>query len=183
MNIEMSGKCIVLWNGEDGFEVQEREDRKYIVNLQKRECTCRYWQLSGLPCCHAISSIYKSSEKLDDYIAPCFTKTAYMKTYAHVLQPVEGPANWPISDMPRPFPPAHVKMPGRPKTQRRREQWEKPKGTKLSKVGIKMTCRLCGNSTHNSRKCPKNPEAGTKKNAHIKRDKTKKEEDGIKREK
>ena len=83
MNIEMSGKCIVLWNG-DGFEVKEREDMKYIVNLQKRECTCRYWQLSGLPCCHAISSIYKSSEKLDDYIAPCFTKTVYMKTYAHV---------------------------------------------------------------------------------------------------
>ena len=76
--------------------------------------------------------------------------------------------------MTRPFPPAHVKMPGRPKTQRRREQWEQPKRTKLSKVGIKMTCRLCGNSTHNSRKCPKNPEAGTKKNAHIKRDKTKK---------
>ena len=81
MNIEMSVKCIVLWNGEYGFEVQEREDRKYIVNLQKRQCTCRYWQLSGLPCCHAISSIYKASQKLDDFIAPCFTKAAYMKTY------------------------------------------------------------------------------------------------------
>lgn len=121
MNIQLSGRCNVLWNGEDGFEVQEREDRKYIVNLKKGECTCRYWQLAGLPCCHAIAAIYKSSQKLDDYIAPCFTKAAYMKTYQHVLMPVEGAANWPISDMPRPLPPAYVKMPGRPKTQRRRE--------------------------------------------------------------
>jgi hypothetical protein len=85
MNIELSGKCLVLWNGEDGFEVQEREDRKYIVNLQKRECSCRYWQLSGLPCCHVISCIYKASQKLDDFITPCYSKEAYMKTYQHVL--------------------------------------------------------------------------------------------------
>lgn len=174
MNIQLSGRCNVLWNGEDGFEVQEREDRKYIVNLKKGECTCRYWQLAGLPCCHAIAAIYKSSQKLDDYIAPCFTKAAYMKTYQHVLMPVEGAANWPISDMPRPLPPAYVKMPGRPKTQRRREQGEEPKGTKLSRVGIKMRCSSCGKTGHNTRKCPKNKEAGSKKNAHIRREKTKK---------
>jgi hypothetical protein len=174
MNIEWSGRCYVLWNGEDGFEVQEREDRKYIVNLKNKECTCRYWQLSRLPCCHAISCIYKASLKLDDFIAPCYSKEAYMMTYQHVLQPVQGPENWPTSDMPRPLPPAFVKMPGRPKTQRRREQGEEPKGTKLSKVGTKMTCRLCGKQDHNSRRCPKNPEAANKHNAHIKRDKNKK---------
>jgi hypothetical protein len=85
MNIELSSKCYVLWNGEDGFEVQERDDRKYIVNLQKRECNCRYWQLLGLPCCHAISSIYKASFKIEDYIAPCYNIEAYKNTYQHVL--------------------------------------------------------------------------------------------------
>jgi len=115
INIELSARCYVLWNGEDGFEVQEKEDRKYIVNLEKRECTCRYWQLSGLPCQHAISCIYKASQKIDDFIAPCYTIQAYMKTYQHVLRPVEGEENWPTSDMPRPLPPAFVKMPGRHK--------------------------------------------------------------------
>ncbi|XP_039835042.1 uncharacterized protein LOC120695902 [Panicum virgatum] len=69
-------------------------------------------------------------------------------------------------------------MPGRPKTERRREPGEAPKGTKLSRVGTKMTCRLCGKSTHNARRCPKNPEAGKKKNAHIKRDAKKTKKDG-----
>jgi hypothetical protein len=174
MNIEWSGNCWVLWNGADGFEVQEREDRRYTVSLEKRECTCRYWQLSGLPYCHAISCIYKASQQLDDYIAPCYSIQAYQQTYQYVLQPVEGPENWPTSSMPKPEPPAYVKMPGRPKTERRREQGEEPKGTKLSKVGTKMSCRLCGKSDHNARRCPKNPEALNKINAHIKRDRTKK---------
>ncbi|WVZ79281.1 hypothetical protein U9M48_026882 [Paspalum notatum var. saurae] len=152
INIERSSKCDVLWNGKEGFEVQENAYRRYIVNLVERTCTCRSWQISGLPCCHAISCIYKTSKLLDDFlaskllddfIAPCFTKAAYMRTYDHVLQPVEGPGKWPISDMPRPLPPAYVKMPGRPKTQRRREPGEAPKGSKLSKVGTKIKCRLC----------------------------------------
>jgi hypothetical protein len=33
VNIERSGRCDVLWNGQDGLEVQEREDRRYIVSL------------------------------------------------------------------------------------------------------------------------------------------------------
>jgi hypothetical protein len=76
--------------------------------------------------------------------------------------------------MPRPLPPAFVKMPGRPKTERRREQGEEPKGKKLSSVGIKMSCRLCGKTNHNSRRCPKNLKAANKSLAHITRDKTKK---------
>jgi hypothetical protein len=76
--------------------------------------------------------------------------------------------------MPRPLPPPYVKMPGRPKTQRKREPWEQPKGTKLSKVGIKMTCRLCGKSDHNARRCHLNPQAANKNMAHITREKTRK---------
>ena len=91
INIVRSSKCYVLWNGQDGFEVQEKEHRRYTVNLEERTCTCRYWQLSGLPCCHAISSIYMASKQLDDFIAPCFKISEYMMTYQYCLQPVQGP--------------------------------------------------------------------------------------------
>jgi hypothetical protein len=174
LNIERSGSCYVLWNGQDGFEVKEKDKMKWTVNLEQRTCTCRYWQLSGLPCCHAISAIYTSSKSLDDFIDPCYSITEYMKTYQFCLQPVEGQQTWPISDMPRPHPPAYVKMPGRKKTKRTREVSEKPTGTKLTKVGIKMACRLCRKTTHNIRRCPYNKQAANKKNAYIKRDANKK---------
>lgn len=40
-----------------------------------------------------------------------------------------------------------------------------------------MSCRLCKKTVHNARRCPKNPEAGNKVNAHIKRAKTRKRKD------
>ena len=163
LNIERSGKCYVLWNGQDGFEVKEKDKMKFTVNLAQRTCSCRYWQLSGLPCCHAINAIYKSSKKLDDFIDPCYSITEYLKTYQFCLQPVEGQESWPVSKMPRPYPPAYVKMPGRKKTKRTREVGEKPAGTKISKVGVKMACSLCKKTTHNIRKCPYNKQAGKRK--------------------
>ena len=144
------------------------------MNLEQFTCSCKYWQLLGLPCCHAISAIYSCSRKLDDYIAPCFSITEYRKIYEHCLQPVEGQERWPVSDMPRPHPPAYVRIPGRPKTQRTREQGEARKGTKMSRKGIKIKCSLCHKTTHNARKCSLNPEAGKKKNAYIKRAATRK---------
>ena len=108
LNIVRSGKCVVLWNGADGLEVKENDRRRYTVNLEQFTCSCKYWQLLGLPCCHAISAIYSCSRKLDDYIAPCFSITEYRKIYEHCLQPVEGQERWPVSDMPRPHPPAYV---------------------------------------------------------------------------
>ncbi|XP_075092413.1 uncharacterized protein LOC142172647 [Nicotiana tabacum] len=61
-NKELSRKCKVLSFGTDRFEVDEYEYR-YIVNLRKRTCTCRSWQLRGIPCAHAICEIYHQEEE------------------------------------------------------------------------------------------------------------------------
>ena len=82
-NIKRSGNCDVLWNGKEGFEVLEHEKFKFTVNLEAWTCSCRYWQLSGMPCCHAISAIYKTGRKIDDYIAKCYTIDKYKKIYFH----------------------------------------------------------------------------------------------------
>jgi hypothetical protein len=74
------------------------------------------------------------------------------------LQPVEGKESWPVAPNPRPFPPVKRKMPGRPKTERRREEQEKPKGNKLSRKGCKIKCSMCGGDDHNKRKCKGNPD-------------------------
>ncbi|XP_051191015.2 uncharacterized protein [Lolium perenne] len=77
LNIKRSAICQVLWNGKDGFEVQEGEHRRFTVNLENLTCSCRYWELSGLPCCHAITAIYRVHKELDDFIAPCYKISEY----------------------------------------------------------------------------------------------------------
>ncbi|KAM0919170.1 hypothetical protein ACQ4PT_008374 [Festuca glaucescens] len=83
-------------------------------------------------------------------------------------QPVEGEENWPVSSKPRPQAPGYVRMPGRPKkNERRREEGEAPKGKKMSRVGLIMSCGFCGRTGHNKSGCGKNPDRGKKKNAHL----------------
>ncbi|BAS86662.1 Os03g0779400 [Oryza sativa Japonica Group] len=88
-------------------------------------------------------------------------------TYDHCMEPVEG-EKWPTSDHPKPSQPGYVKMPGRPKGKaRKREPGEKPKATKMSRVGTVMRCGLCHKTKHNSMGCPLNKESGKKKNALV----------------
>jgi hypothetical protein len=158
LNVKRSNICQVLFNGTEGYEVMEGTWRRFTVNLERQTCSCRYWDLSGLPCCHAISAIYIAHKDLDDYIAPCYRIDVYDQVYNHVLQPVEGKESWPVATNPRPFPPLKMKMPGRPKTERRTEEQEKPKGNKLSRKGCIQRCSMCGSENHNKRKCIGNPD-------------------------
>ena len=80
---------------------------------------------------------------------------------------MKGKDNWPVATNPKPHPPIKMKMPGRPKTERRREEGEKPKGTKLSRKGCIIRCSSCGSTKHNKRKCENNPQAGVKEHANF----------------
>ena len=85
--------------------------------------------------------------------------------------PMEGMPSWPISDRPRPLVPSYVQMPGRPRTERIRGGDEPPKHAhKLSKIGTKIKCSLCGNPGHNMRKCNTNPNKGKYKNRKRKKE-------------
>ena len=141
------------------------------MNLERRNYTCGYFQLVGLPCCHAIAAIYKCGRKIEDYIDKCYWVETFNKIYEHCLEPVEGEEMWPISEKPRPEAPdfVNVRMPGRPKkNDRRREETEKPKPTnKMSKHGTVITCSLYNTPGHNKGGCKKNPERGKKRNAHL----------------
>lgn len=164
-SIERNQFMEVLWNGKDGFEVKLLTGRKRqnTVSLEKRTCSCGYFQLSGLPCSHAITAVYKSRQQVEDFIDPCYSIEVFKKIYDHCLQPVEGEEMWPVSENPRPQAPRYVKMPGRPKKNaRRREETEKPKPSKkMSKHGTVIVCSLCGTPGHKSG-CHKNPDRGKK---------------------
>lgn len=94
----------------EGFEVQEHEKFKFTVNLENWTCTCRYWQLSGLPCFHAINAIYKCGRKIDDFIEKCYSVDVFNKIYEHYLEPLEGEESWPISPNPKPQPLGHISL-------------------------------------------------------------------------
>lgn len=92
---------------------------------------------------------------VDDYITSCYTVEEFNETYSYCLMPVEGMQSWPQSDRPPLEAPGYVKMPGRPKKERKRESHEKPKAAKISRVGTVIRCRKCKGIGHNKSTCDK----------------------------
>ena len=162
--IQLTEKCETIWNGKDGYEVKLGQHAGK-VNMQARTYSCRYWQLSGIPCVHALAASQCGLDDIESLIAPCYNIEAYNRTYEHYMMPMEGMPSWPIADRPRPLVPDYVQMPGRPRTERRRGSDEPPKHAhKLSKIGTKIKCSLCGQPRHTMRKCNTNPNKEKYKN-------------------
>ena len=88
--IDWSGSCHPINNGNNVFEVTQRKHYRFGVDLNRNNCTCGYWQVSGMPCAHAIAAIHTITSDLTSYIASCFYVEAFKRTYAHCLQPVNG---------------------------------------------------------------------------------------------
>ncbi|RYR25612.1 hypothetical protein Ahy_B02g059429 [Arachis hypogaea] len=62
------------------FEVIRGRD-KFVVDLLKKEFTCTKFQMTGLPCPHAVSAINCSKDNIRKYVASCYNKAAYVTYY------------------------------------------------------------------------------------------------------
>ncbi|KAL4342120.1 hypothetical protein GQ457_08G026870 [Hibiscus cannabinus] len=126
-----------------------------FVDLKKLSCTCREWELTGIPCCPAICAIFHDSKSLENYVSEWYKKEKYMATYKHVLQPVRGKKFWP-KGLPPILPPTVKVQPGRPKKKRTKAKDEpkKIKVGKFTKAGARMRCSKCRTLDHNIQNCP-----------------------------
>ncbi|XP_019242557.1 PREDICTED: uncharacterized protein LOC109222689, partial [Nicotiana attenuata] len=149
-------ECKVVFNGDYGYEVVEGKD-KHTVNLELKKCTCRAWNLTGIPCPHAIKALMHDKQDPLSEVYWWYSKEAYMLAYMHKLQPVRGEKFWKIEPEHAMEPPEVHKMVGRPKVKRKREKDEAGKREGVwsaSRKGLIMTCGFCGTTGHNRRKCP-----------------------------
>ncbi|XP_015060247.1 uncharacterized protein LOC107006127 [Solanum pennellii] len=155
-NVTKSMQCNIEWNGDVGFEVLEVV-YKHTVNLGQQKCSCRSWELKGIPCAHDIAAMNHLNVDASQAISSWYRKDTYMKTYSHFIQPVPNMEMWPESRNPMVEPPEAREMSGRTPKNRRREIGEVRKAGKLPRMGTVMTCSLCKGTNHNKRNCPKNP--------------------------
>ncbi|XP_012852538.1 PREDICTED: uncharacterized protein LOC105972143 [Erythranthe guttata] len=115
---------MVEWNGHDQFEVIGAFHEKYTVHLGEKTCSCRKWDLSGIPCKHAIAGMFYMHYKPEDYVVDWYKKDVYLKAYSRLMNPMRGPEVWPKSTRIPLHPPLVEKLPGRPKKIRRKQPGE-----------------------------------------------------------
>ncbi|GKC25086.1 transposase, MuDR, MULE transposase domain protein [Tanacetum coccineum] len=113
----------------------------HTVNLQKGECTCRRWQISGLPCGHvcAVARV-EGLTSVNNLAKPWFLIKTIKATYAGLFFPVTDVSTWEIpNEIQQVLPPdMGKKQSGRPKNRDRiRSQGEGPIINKCGRCGVK----------------------------------------------
>jgi hypothetical protein len=162
-----SRKCVPkradkgLWQVKSGKNTHE-------VNITSRTCSCRKWQLSGMPCNHAVSALYKAALHPKDFVSPFLKKEMYLKSYKPVFTPMPPEHGWTKTDIPDIMPPAfkdHLK--GRRQEKRRRGKFEPPKPRETSRMST-ITCGNCSLQGHKYTSCsqPLRPDLAMRKNNH-----------------
>ncbi|GJX34570.1 multidrug resistance-associated protein 5 [Tanacetum coccineum] len=139
-------------NGYEGFKVDER----------LRTCTCRGWQLTGIPCQHGLAALYFLHREPEEYVSEWYRKDKFVSAYSNYIEGLNGLDQWPATSYQKPLPPIIRRMPGRPPHKRKRDAFENDGNrTRLSRKGQVNHCTLCGKSGHNQRACPSKNEEGS----------------------
>lgn len=90
-----------------------------IVNIETWECSCRKWQVSGLPCVHMIGVVERNAEEgggcLYDYCSKYFRTELYRLTYSESIIPIPDVGRPILVDSPQKYPLRTPRPPGRPK--------------------------------------------------------------------
>lgn len=89
--------CDLEWNGKFSFDVKDSLGNIFILNLRNKTCTFRSWMLRGIPCYHAIVILHFRKLEPIDYVAHCYRKEPYLKTYNYFSSPIMYTQIWPQS--------------------------------------------------------------------------------------
>ncbi|KAL0286543.1 UNVERIFIED_CONTAM: hypothetical protein Scaly_2789200, partial [Sesamum calycinum] len=163
------GLKMMLWKAAKATRVVDFEkimnelrgkDLEAFKWLAKRPAAQWKWQLTGIPCAHAISGMYFMGYKPEDYVHEYYHKSNFLRVYKR----------------PTLLPPISERMPGRPKKQDRRKTLDEMKNKKdevtncgekrgkLGRQGLVMTCKTCHVAGHNKRTCPQNRKINNQRN-------------------
>ncbi|XP_039123290.1 uncharacterized protein LOC120259897 [Dioscorea cayenensis subsp. rotundata] len=142
------------------YEVQRSSDSKAEVSyrghrcevvLNDRTCSCTKWQVSGIPCVHALVFILSiRGAKWEEYVDLYFSSEKIRVAYSLEIGPMPDINQWTTnSQVNALLPPLSRRPPGRPKKNRIRAADEIKSG--------RHKCAKCGGFGHQERSC-KEPE-------------------------
>ncbi|GKD78810.1 mutator type transposase [Tanacetum coccineum] len=97
---EAASECTVDWNGSDLFQVKGPYQDQCVVNLNQKTCSCRKWEISGIPCKHAIAVIHDMADNgmdvgtPEDWVHESYKLQTWMNVYAHKINLVNRRDMW-----------------------------------------------------------------------------------------
>ncbi|KAJ6842092.1 uncharacterized protein M6B38_303355 [Iris pallida] len=140
--ISKARKLNVLCSSDTVFEV--RGNTIYVVNIGEWQCTCRRWQISGLPCHHAIAVFNRVNRSVYDYCSRYFRTEYYHLAYSEQINPIPDIGSIDFNCGANFYPPIRRPPGGRP----RRKRFNPNKI-----VTVVRLCSRCKMQGHNKATC------------------------------
>lgn len=155
--------CLAVFNrywgvypsGLQQFEARYK-NQAFSVDIGEKTCSCRAWQLSGIPCLHAIAALAHLNISAESYVSLWYKSDMFLNAYRYNIQPINGSAMWPNTDYTPPLPPKKRRMPGRPTIKRKTdasEREDRPGKQNVSRQGLVIKCSICKQKGHNKKTC------------------------------
>lgn len=153
-NADFANTCYVMLAEKGVFQVNSR-DHQYIVDICSKECECRRWQLTRIPCSHGIACLRHERIPPESVVASCYTLELFGRAYASNIWPCRDTSEWKKVHGPLVGPPRYEKKVGRSTKARKKGPHEVQgrNGPKLSRHGVVIHCSWCKSTEHNARTC------------------------------
>nr|XP_043611493.1 uncharacterized protein LOC122583125 [Erigeron canadensis] len=152
-----------IFNGTDKYQVSGPWGDQCVVNIDNKTCSCRKWEITGMPCKHVVAVNYdmvnngRQVEVVEAWVDPIYRLDTWKMMYQFTINPITGmsmwakcPEEWTII-----IPPKYHTPIGRPRKKRRKiaEEIQMSKNGKLSRKLRSVVCKRCGTMGHNKRSC------------------------------
>ncbi|CAM8962411.1 unnamed protein product [Rhodiola kirilowii] len=145
--------CHLTWGGGITFQIESSKWGSYVCTPMKHTCGCQVWDLTGIPCVHACSTINYLREDINKFVHDTYKREMFLKTYQFMIEAIPGPIEWPTVEGDPILPPLFRRQGGRPKKLRIRAVNEPINPHRKRKTGVVMHCGKCGLPGHYVRKC------------------------------
>ncbi|CAI9770963.1 unnamed protein product [Fraxinus pennsylvanica] len=129
--------------GNSTFEVRG-ESLVDLVDVDKWDCSCKGWQLTGLPCSHAIAVFECVGRTPYDYCSRYFMTDTYRITYTESINPIPNVEK-----------PEKIEVIVTPPPTKRRVKPKIKSVEFMDSIKRQLQCRRCKGLGHNARTCDK----------------------------
>nr|GEU77612.1 reverse transcriptase domain-containing protein [Tanacetum cinerariifolium] len=154
LNKDQANKYTDIWNGGVRYQVSGLWGDQCVVDVVARNCTFRKWEITGIPCKHAVATNWNMCmngidvEVVETWVHPCYWLDTWKQVYSFKIEPINGNSMWRKCSVPTTLtPPVHHKQIGRPRKKRKRSANKDTrifKNGKLSRCFKSVTCSQCG---------------------------------------
>ncbi|XP_031374160.1 uncharacterized protein LOC116188837 [Punica granatum] len=126
------------------FQVQHiySSNHQHVVDLKMSTCSCREWDLCGIPCKHAVACMHSVGIDAEKHVNPCHSRETWDRIYAPYIAPLRGKDQWMKSS---------AKPVEAPRFAKGNDVPQNP--YKFKRKYKEIQCGRCGEREHNVKRC------------------------------